>query len=375
MVHGDAGIADSTVVSGISLVRPVHFVCSDAELWPELRGWDGRTPLAAPVLATRTIDSVDCWIIRTYYELRLRGADVTISGRARPGAINLCDVYRLGRRDRLNAAYVVIPRADGHPSPMANFLILQNNCAIDPQGLPSANLPHWPQPGIIPRSSQRGEKVAVLAFKGARQNLDARFGSSRFREELGSLGVSLQVAPDEEGDLGRYWADYSECDVVFAVRNLTEYDAANKPASKLVNAWFGEVPAILGPEPAYLALRRSELDFFVVRSEADVIEALRTLIGTPGVYSAMIANARQRREEFTDDVIARKWASVLNGPVARDFDVWRNANWVNKAIFVIRGLLAEPEAKKTHRERFLNGPRILDSQTGEMPEHAAASLS
>lgn len=344
----------------ISLTRPVHFVCADDALWPELLSWNGTRPLDPEVLAQRTIRSLNSWIIRTYYELRLRGASVTISGGLRSGSMNVVNAYNFARKGRLNVHFVVMPRGDAHASVMANFVIPQNDCLTNQGQASPHNIPMWPQAGIIPRSEAKGEAIRVIAFKGDPINLDARFKSESFKDALHALGAALRTSPPELELRGQDYADYSECDLVLAARNLTEYDAGNKPASKLVNAWFGEVPALLGPEPAYLALRRSELDFFVVRSTDDVLRAVRRLKQEPGLYRSMVENGRQRRLEFTDDMIAQRWAEVLNGPVAIAFDAWQRSPWLTKATFVLGGLWGEAAAKRRHQHMFLNGKRILD---------------
>lgn len=288
----------------------------------------------------------------------MRGAHVTISSTLHGQAINIVDAYRFERKKRLNFHFVVVPRADAHGSKLANFVIHQNDCNIKDKEVKVSSIPHWSQPGIIRRSESRGEFVRVLAFKGLSENLDARFKSDDFKEALNALGVALRVS----GLDGQEWADYSECDIILAARNLTEYDASNKPASKLVNAWFGDVPALLGPEPAYLALRKSDLDFFVVRSSDDVISAVRRLQGDPAMYKAMVQNGRKRRLEFTDDIIAARWAEVLNGAAAAAFDDWQSGPWFRKAKFVTKGILSEAEAKRLHRHRFMTGQRILDRE-------------
>jgi hypothetical protein len=277
--------------------------------------------------------------------------------------MNVVDVYRLGRKARLHLQFLVLTRADGHASKLANFVILQNSSVTDPGRVPTSSIAHWAQPGIVRRSRDRGEAVDVLAFKGAWANLDARFRSESFRAALNALGVALRMSPRDEERKGLDWADYSECDLVLAARNVTQYDASNKPANKLVNAWFGEVPALLGPEPAFLALKRSELDFFVVRSPDDVLRAVRRLKEEPGLYTSMVENGRQRRVEFTDDMIAQRWVEVLNGPAAAAFDGWQRSTWLTKATFVLGGLWGEAAAKRLHRNRFLNGKRILDTTT------------
>lgn len=350
----------SQLSTRISLSRPVHFVCADDDLWPELASWNGKKALPPAVLARRTVGTRDCWIIRTYYELRLRGAGVTISATPHSGSMNVLDVHCLGRKQRLHLHFLVMARADGHPSKLANFVILQNDCVTDLGRVPTASIPHWAQPGIVRRLENRGETIKVLAFKGAPQNLDARFRSEGFKDALNALGVTLRTSSTIEGQQGTDWADYSDCDLILAARNLTEYDAANKPASKLVNAWFGEVPAMLGPEPAFLALKRSELDFFVVRTPDDVLLIIQRLKQEPELYTSVVANARQRRLDFTDDMIAQRWAEVLNGPATAAFDAWQRSSRLKNAAFVLRGFRGEAAAKRRHRHMFLNGKRILD---------------
>lgn len=344
----------------IFLSHPVHFVCGDDAVWPELASWNGTTTLEPEVLAKRGVRSLNNWIVRTYYELRLRHADVTISSQIRPSAINVVDAYGLARKKRLNFQFILVPRGDAHASTLANFIVPQNDVTDHFDRKSPLSIPMWPQPGIIPRSGSRGTAIEILAFKGDPRNLDERFQSKSFLNRLKALGVVLETSPYELNLRGPVHADYSNCDIILAARNLTEYDAGNKPASKLVNAWFGEVPALLGPEPAYLALKRSELDFFVVRSPDDVLRAVRRLKKEPGLYTSMVENGRQRRAEFTDDMIAQRWAEVLNGPAAAAFDGWQRSSWLTKATFVLGGLWGEAAAKRLHRNRFLNGERILD---------------
>jgi hypothetical protein len=129
------------------------------------------------------------------------------------------------------------------------------------------------------------------------------------------------------------WNDYRNCDLVLAVRDATEEDLKIKPASKLVNAWLAGVPALLGPEPAFAALRRSPLDYFEVRTPQDVLQAVRRLLDEPGLYEAMALQGRRRGEEFTHPRIAAEWHDLLGGPVAEDFLQWQTRSALSRTIF------------------------------------------
>ena len=68
------------------------------------------------------------------------------------------------------------------------------------------------------------------------------------------------------------------------MRDLTESDYFAKPASKLVNAWHAGVPALLGPEPAYQALRM-QFDYIEIRSPEDAIREVIRLKENPETLS------------------------------------------------------------------------------------------
>ncbi len=338
------------------LSHPVHFFCSAARIWPELLP-GGTLPIDGAQLSAWAMGIENNWVIRTHYELRLRGVVTTIGPGLRRGAMNLAAPVELGRRQRDPLAFVVVPRGDAHLPRLADFVIDQN--ALAPAAPWRASMPHWPQPGLVPRDPARGGMLGTVAFKGRLWNLDPAFRDEAFRARLAALGMTLALDAFDGGYGVQGWHDYSAADVVLAVRDLTVRDAGVKPASKLVNAWFAEVPALLGPEPAFRELRRSELDYIEVRSPDDAISALGRLKETPALYRAMVENGRARRRDFTEDSIAGRWIEMLNGPIAAAFMRWQHQG---PAVHVARYAamcLREPLSKRRHMRELLSGPRLL----------------
>ena len=187
-------------------------------------------------------------------------------------------------------------------------------------------IPHWPQPGLIPRDPARGRRIETLCFKGSETNLYEPFRSPAFREELQSCGLELQYDVKENAgpaDPPR-WHDYSSTDLVLAVRDATEVDLKIKPASKLVNAWLAGCPALLGPEPAFQALRRGELDYFEVREPKDVLAVVAKLRDSPSLFEAIVRNGTARAAEFSHQRVTECWHRLLSGPAARDFSALRS---------------------------------------------------
>jgi hypothetical protein len=65
-----------------------HFVCPEDHIWPELVG-NSVAELAPQTLQARCVNGLDCWITRTYYELRRAGFDATIGPSLSPSAVNI----------------------------------------------------------------------------------------------------------------------------------------------------------------------------------------------------------------------------------------------------------------------------------------------
>ena len=279
------------------------------------RWWDIGSLRAPQDVAARIRSGVDVWIISTYLELYERAGSLpfrlAISDRFPPGE------PAVAHRDdlRLNAAYwrsrVAGVRADRAPIYTTSCEILQSPHQASDGG---AHIPSWPQPGLKPRAPQR-QGLRVLGYFGRPVGLPAFYGDAGFRAELHRRGMALALNHHD-------WRDYSATDACIALRDPRAVDVGRKPPAKLVNAWLAGIPALLGPEPAYRALRRTELDYIEVASARDILAALDVLRRDAGRYRAMVENGRRRSQAFTRDKIAEAWIAFLTGFVAA-LDAWR----------------------------------------------------
>jgi glycosyltransferase involved in cell wall biosynthesis len=195
-------------------------------------------------------------------------------------------------------------------------------------------IPHWPQPGLLPRDPARGSSVHVVAFKGWLGNLAAEYHGARWREFLQREQLEFRADAAEfkqrQTDPGSLtWNDYREIDVVLAVRAPRADLYPRKPATKLYNAWHAGVPALLGPEVAYRELRQSPLDFIEVADVGEVMQAILQLKRDPDLYQRMVEHGRSRAREFTAASIAERWSELLFRTIpsmasAPDITRWRN---------------------------------------------------
>ncbi len=130
--------------------------------------------------------------------------------------------------------------ADKGRHPYAQIHVVQNPQQIKPRILgdrlllPGKNIyiPHWTQPGLIPRDLQRGDRFENVAFFGLEINLAPEFREQYWHQQLQDLGLNWQIISSDR------WNDYSDVDVVVAVRNFhtPAYAWDYKPPTKLFNA-------------------------------------------------------------------------------------------------------------------------------------------
>ncbi|MBE9157555.1 glycosyltransferase [Nodosilinea sp. LEGE 06152] len=325
-----------------NLPYPVTFVLKYPERWPEL--FSESSTLDPASLHARIKTNEDCWIVTTYLYLKSKELDVLISDKFTPGQINVVSSLDYSAKDLAFNSFVVGTRSDGFKPSLCDFVIVQNRFQLDSET--DAFIPHWPQPGLIPRSQKRGNMIENLTFKGNARNLYEPFHSSEFKRELEKLGLDFRInVGSAQGTVS--WHDYSTDDLVLAVRDLTESDVLVKPASKLVNAWIAGVPALLGPEPAFQDFKQSTFDYIEIKSTQEALEAIQKLKSNPDLYRRMVANGLKRAEEFTVENMIRKWVEVLSGPIANQYRQWRKKTKLER---MTNFLLRFPQHKFSMRE-------------------------
>lgn len=293
--------------------RPeINFVHGDVTAWEDVAGPEGRR-FGLDEIAPRIRMGREIWIVQAFHQLRERGWPVRLTGEMEPQAINILHSDDLTPQPDLWRHFIVSVRADRDPSFISQMEIVQNQTSIWSES--DIHIPHWPQPGLIPRALDRGHRMENVVYMGNLHQLDAAFQSQRFEEELESQGMTLKLQGDR-------WWDYSEADLVLAVRDGSPLYRSIKPASKLVNAWQAGCPAILSPEAAYREVRQSALDFVEASSPESVIQAIFELKHDPRRVQAMVDNGRERCREFQRDRITDRWVQALEDRIIPRFTTW-----------------------------------------------------
>jgi hypothetical protein len=290
----------------------IRFIHGDVHLWKDVVSEEGRS-IALADLAPRLRLGREIWNVQAFHLLRARGYAVELSDSPSSDAINVVHSDDLDSISEPWNHFLVQVRADREPGFFPQFEIVQNRASVwKPNDL---FIPHWPQPGLIPRDATRGSTIRSVMYMGNRWNLAPEFQDPAFARALTRLGIELVVRDDR-------WWDYHDADVVLAVRGGNPAHLAVKPAAKLVNAWLAGCPALLGAEPGYREVLRSPLDFTEVDGPEAVLSALESMKQDPAHYLAMVANGTSRAGEYTVDVILREWETALFGTIREGFHRW-----------------------------------------------------
>jgi len=217
---------------------------------------------------------------------------------------------------------LVCLRADADRHPYAQLHVVQNPHQAIPKSFitlwESHFIPHWTQPSIIPRNPERGDTFENIAFLGNEACLEPEFRSQVWYDHLDNLGLKFQKKFKHDE-----WHDYSNADVVLAVRKFGRENAfRDKPASKLYNSWHAGVPAVLSYESAFQAERKSELDYLEVTSLEEVISSLKKLRDDNKFRLSMVKNGLIRAKETQPHVMVSRWQHFLTDvamPIYRDW--------------------------------------------------------
>ncbi len=188
---------------------------------------------------------------------------------------------------------------------------------------------HWTQPGLIPRSEDRGNAFENVGYFGHPDQLADVLHETKWEQFLDEYDLNW-IPVHEDADRQ---SDYSDIDLIVAIRSFDGRSYDYKPATKLHNAWLAGVPAILGPESAYRAERRNERDYLEARTYEELRDHVVTLKRRPELRRALRERAESNRARINPAEKVRQWWELLTGPILDIYKGWRSRSVLGRAVF------------------------------------------
>jgi hypothetical protein len=194
-------------------------------------------------------------------------------------------------------------------------------------GAASYCIPHWDQPGLIPRASQAhaDKDTFRIAFAGIPAN------TVRLEDILASANFDRPVhfstlSPDE-------WNNFSKIDALVGVRDFEGRRHPEKPPTKLFNAWCAGVPFIGGMDCAYEQVGRPGVDYLQVSTHQQLIEAIAKLQDQQ-VWQYLVSEGAKASEAYGRGNTRATWINVLSGPIQEQFYRWENSSRFRRKLSV-----------------------------------------
>ncbi len=217
--------------------------------------------------------------------------------------------------------------ADTPLLPCTHFHLIQNRAKarLTPHSL---FVPHWPQPSLIPRSTTRESRFERVSFFGDPQNLAPELQTPEWTNQLRrELGMSLEFKTSNN------WHDYSDTDVVLAIRDFSKSPYYHKPATKLYNAWLAGVPFIGGRDSAYTTDGRSGVNYLVATSPQQVIDQLHLLKENPTLRSQLVARGQEAGRAFSHQSILSQWKQLVEETLPLLAQKWEKKSALQRHLF------------------------------------------
>ncbi|NEP79124.1 MAG: hypothetical protein F6K17_01925 [Okeania sp. SIO3C4] len=289
-----------------------------------------------------------CWTLQTYLYLKEDGFPCTLVGTIPDEGIVIAhrDSFPYELRPTPKVLMVCI-KPDRNPHPYAQLQVVQN--PQDAKNLRNSYyIPLWRQPGLIPRSLERGDRFENIGYFGISHNLAPELKAGSWSKQLEELGLNWKVIPKHR------WHDYSNIDTIVAVRNFQQQDFVQKPATKLYNAWQAGVPAILGKESAFQSERKNEFDYFEVSSVDDAISVLKHLKNNPQLCQKVRENGKVRGQEIEPQNVVKQWRNFLKDVAVPKYKEWCSASlWRQQLYLQICYFKIKVDATYNHIYSFL----------------------
>jgi len=268
-------------------------------------------------------DGQESWVLQLYLRLSKLGFPGTLSNTFESNCINVVHNGRARNLPRPRKAFVVGIRADYPSLYWADIQIVQNKNQISKR---SFWIPHWPQPGLIPRNSERDDRVERVGYFGLEVNHFTRYfrypsGIFRVKQEVKAICKRLGLEFVQKGEDD--WNDYSDIDVTIAFRSFGERRFNTKPALKMIDAWLAGTAFVGGSDSAFLEVGSPAFNFIRATTAESFERALQRLKEDRALFASLVRRGRDMGEMYRSEQVLEYWECLFVGEILESFEMWR----------------------------------------------------
>jgi len=263
------------------------------------------------------------WAFISYYFLKKAGLPVSLSVDLDSDAINFAHGNILRSLKIRSDCFCISLQADFPHFPLAQYHIVQNQEQIAKK---ASFVPHWPQPGQLPRDCSR-TGITKVAYQGARKF--TALDETRLNFDLKKHGIVFEILDEQR------WFDLKAVDLLVGIRSFGTKKYKRKPPTKLINAWHAGIPFIGGWDSAYEQIGADGEDYLRVATYNELLECIIRLKQDSALYTKLVVAGRRRAADYTFDAIAQTWRNLLENVIGEHFRQWELRPG-NNLIFTLR---------------------------------------
>lgn len=129
------------------------------------------------------------------------------------------------------------------------------------------------------------------------------------------------------------WHDYSDTDVVLAIRDFSRSSHYNKPAAKLYNAWLAGIPFIDGRDSAYAADGLPGTNYLVATSPQQVLDQLHRLKEDFAFRKQLVTRGKEAASAFSHQAILLQWKQLVQETLPALAQQWQKKSAFQQRLF------------------------------------------
>lgn len=273
--------------------------------------------------------SYRAWIVQTYLYLKRTMNNVVHSDCLIEDAINIVHCDEMINLKKTHLYFIVTIIADKKNFMPGNVSIVQNNNQIKTKTYKWVM--HWPQANLIKSNRGSETKELNIGFLGVEKNsINIRdyISDSKYFEKINLFFKG----PGE-------WHDYSNLDVVVAIRNFSKSESNEKPATKLLNAWKAGVLFIGGNDSAYDQIGKAGLNYIKIDNHKELVASIEEIIENKLIKQEYILQGLEASTKYEHKYIIKQWEEILNIFCVQEYSKWKivdDKSIVNLTFYHIR---------------------------------------
>lgn len=305
---------------------------------------DIQSDILVGTFSNNQLSGIENWVKRTYFELNKipnKPFEIILTDEIPKEGIIFFHKGFFEKDLRPNKnQYFICAQADHGRHKYAQMHLSQNPCQIlnirtnrktfSDLLFPFATnkyIPNWRQQNIIPRAINRVDTIENVYFFGRKKNfIDGYF--DKLKNDLKLLGLNLITDYDATS-----WSNYSNADIVLAIRDFNNDPHYHKPFAKLVNALSANSIVVGSSESSTKYFKKIYFNKLPIANDYNhLLNLIFDIKKNAQCYFDDVSSIKSNINQFSDNSLALRWLELFEISIIK-YEKWVNSSNSAKHLF------------------------------------------